>query len=259
MGICARKPARRKALFVSGYFITIARPRIIRYKEEMTKQIFIILTILIIVVSCNSGQQKEGKVSTDSSVVIRKATVPETKLETTEIICDSLYPNNSYKLTLLTFAPSSEDETIPNTLFIFSKLTNGQYLPIISDSIFSMIHKVRFEDYNNDKLKDILVQNYSDVRGNWSYHLYIVDTVENKLKKIRGFETIKNPNYLPTYDLIDNYVMSGEIWTSFYKITGDTIKDLDIVIYDNQRDDGSYEREHKQAIQAILKKGKNSH
>ena len=86
----------------------------------------------------------------------------------------------------------------------------------------------------------------------------LVDTTQNKLKKIKGFEEIKNPNYLPQYNLIDNYVMSGQIWTSFYKILGDSVKDFDIVIHDDQIDNGHYVREYKKAINSIMIKNKNN-
>ncbi|MCH5716812.1 hypothetical protein [Niabella hibiscisoli] len=52
--------------------------------------------------------------------------------------------------------------------------------------------------------------------------------------------------------------MSGKIWTSFYKIEGDAIKDFDIVIYDDQTDNGSYDRSYKKAIRAILKRERGS-
>ena len=224
----------------------------------MTKTTFFILTILVLTMSCKSGQQKEHKVAIDSLVATQSDSITGTKFDRTEILCDTVYANKGYKITLTTFDPTNEDETIKNTLFTFSKLTNGKYLPIFSDSIFNRVQEVRFDDFNNDKVKDILVQNFSDVRSNWTYYLYLVDTAQNKLKKIKGFEEIKNPNYLPQFNLIDNYVMSGQIWTSFYKITGDTIKDFDIVIYDNQEDDGSYDREYKKAIKSILAKEKNS-
>jgi hypothetical protein len=176
----------------------------------------------------------------------------------TEILCDTVYKNKDYKLTLTLFDTTNRDETIPNTLFTLSKLTDGHYFPIYSDSIFNKVQEIHFSDFNNDNLKDILVQNISEVRSNWTYYLYLVDTTQNKLKKIKGFEEIKNPDYLRQYNLIDNYVISGRNWTSFYKIQGDNIKDFDIVIYDNQIDDGSYDRDFKKAIKTILAKEKNN-
>lgn len=64
---------------------------------------------------------------------------------------------------------------------------------------------------------------------------------------------IPNPNYLPQYDLIDNQVLSGRNWTSFYKIIGDSIKDFDIVIYDDEKDNSSYKVEYQKAINKILR------
>jgi hypothetical protein len=225
----------------------------------MTIRLHLLLTIFILTNCKNNGQHSES-VPTDSSKVVKNAvTKPEKEnFEKTEIVCDTIYKNKGYKLTLTLFDTTDEDETIPNTLFTLSKLTNGQYFPIYSDSIFNKVQEVHFVDFNNDNVKDILIQNISDVRSNLTYHLYLVDTTEDKLKKVKGFEEIKNPNYLPQYNLIDNYVVSGKIWTSFYKIKGDSIKDFDIVIYDDQTDNGNYDRNYKKAVNSIITKEKNN-
>lgn len=225
----------------------------------MTMKLFLAFLIFTLT-NCSNHSQHSVSVQSDSSKNLEKAVTPVEKesLEKTEIACDTVYKNKGYKLTLTLFDTTNEDETIPNTLFTLSKLTSGQYLPIYSDSVFNKVQEIHFIDFNNDNVKDILVQNFSDVRSNWTYYLHLVDTAQNKLKKIKGFEEIKNPNYLPQYNLIDNYVMSGQIWTSFYKIKGDSIKDFDIVIYDNQTDDGSYDRDYKKAIKSILIREKNN-
>jgi hypothetical protein len=225
----------------------------------MTMKLFLVLLIFTLT-NCSNNNQHSAIVQVDSSKNLeRAATLSEKEgFEKTEIMCDTIYKNKGYKLTLTLFDTTNEDETIPNTLFTLSKLTNGQYLPIYSDTIFNKVQKIHFADFNNDNVKDILVQNFSDVKSNWTYYLYLVDTTQNKLKKIKGFEQIKNPSYLPKYNLIDNYVISGQIWTSFYKIRGDSIKEFDIVIYDNQKDDGSYDRDYKKAIRTIMAKEKNN-
>lgn len=94
----------------------------------------------------------------------------------------------------------------------------------------------------------------SSARSNWTYTLYLVDTLYDKLKKVRGFEQIPNPNYLAKYDIIDNYVLSGKNWTSFYKIQGDTIIDFGISIEDDLSDNSLYEQKRMNAIKRILKK-----
>ncbi len=55
-----------------------------------------------------------------------------------------------------------------------------------------------------------------------------------------------------------NMVISGRTWTSFYKIQGDSIKDLDVLIY--HRDENGkdiYDKEYKRAIKKLT--DKNNH
>lgn len=216
----------------------------------MSKLIFFIAGVLTLIICCKGLGQKMS--------LFPKNDFTDPSIETIEINCDSIYPQKGYKITLTSFDTTLEDETVPNSLFTLSRLSNGQYLPVFSDSIFSSFREIDFADFNNDGVPDILVQNISDVRSNHTYYLYLVDTVQNKLKKIHGFEAIKNPNYLPQRKLITSYVMSGRIRTSFYKIKGAAIKDFGIIIYDNQTDDGAYEKSYRRAIRSILKKERNS-
>ncbi|MEO6357247.1 MAG: hypothetical protein ABIO56_11490 [Ferruginibacter sp.] len=219
---------------------------------------FLIFTLT----NCSDNSQHSLPVQADSSNNLERAATPIEKesFEKTEIVCDTVYKNKGYKITLTLFDSTDEDETVPNTLFILSKLTNGQYLPIYSDSIFNKVQEIHFADFNNDNIKDILVQNFSDVRSNWTYYLYLVDTAQDKLKKIKGFEGIKNPEYIAVHNLVDNYVLSGKNWTSFYRIVNDTIKDYDIVIYDDQNDltGHKYKFAFEEAIRRIAAIDKNN-
>jgi hypothetical protein len=223
-----------------------------------SRSIFAIL--LIALSNCTNSSQHAVAVTPDTLKTTEATTLSTEKeaVRRNEVLCDTVYSNKGYKLTLSLFDSSISDYVTSNTLFTLSKLINGKYIPLYTDSILCQIQAIKFADYNNDHVKDILVQNTSDVRSNLTYNLYLVDTVHDKLRKIKGFQEIKNPNYLPEYDLIDNYVMSGEIWTSFYKIQNGSIKDFGITIHDNQKDD-SYERDYKKAIRSILAKEKKKH
>ncbi|CAN5626364.1 hypothetical protein BH10BAC2_BH10BAC2_13430 [soil metagenome] len=229
----------------------------------MTKTKLIILIVNALTTSCKDShnQQNENKITADtfqSDKVILTDKVENTS-QTTEIICDSVYKGKGYKITLTTFDIENEDETKSNSVFTLSKWENGQYKIVYLDSICNRVPEIHFTDYNNDNIKDILIQNFFDVRSNWTYYLYLVDMANDKLKKIKGFKQIKNPNSLSEYNLIDNYVNSGTNWTSFYKIEGDTAIDLSIEIHDNQNEDGTYQKQYKKAINRILKDEKNSH
>ncbi|NDV59269.1 hypothetical protein [Bacteroides sp. 519] len=170
-------------------------------------------------------------------------TQAQTIFQTFETPCDINNKNKSYKIVQQYF-PNGVD-TISNNNMIFQLFSNNEV--IYQDTLYSFTGETEFRDFNGDNLEDILIQNISDARSNWTYYLYLVDTVNNSVKRIKGFEKIKNPNYLSQYNLIDNYVNSGENWTSFYKIQNDTIRDFNVVIYDNS----TYDEEYKKAIDLI--------
>jgi hypothetical protein len=173
-----------------------------------------------------------------------------------EIKCDSIYVNKKITLKLIS-NKNDEREGFSeelNTLFIIERKENNISKVILKDSIFSRYQEIKFEDYNNDDIKDILVQNISDVRSNLTYYLYLFNPKTNSFKKVKGFEEIKNPTYNSKYKIIDNYVISGQNWTSFYKIKNSKVYDLNIVIYDNQvGNSNSYDKKYKNAIKKILK------
>ena len=234
----------------------------------MTKKIIYFFITTFLTLACNSTKQKKVDNSKEVHKEIKKDTVrlinKSENFATNKIsenIYESYYPNREYKITLTAFEfiNDDEDESELNTILTISKLNNGKYIPYYTDSIFSKVKQIKFEDYNNDNVKDILIQNYSDVRSNWTYNLYVFENNQRKLTKIKGFEEIKNPKYLSKYNLIDNYVNSGQNWTSFYKIKRDSIINFDIIVYDDQTEDGTYEREYNKALQSILTKEKNSH
>src|SRR5207253_2690893 len=137
---------------------------------------------------------------------------PNVLLDTTadkqrlEILCDSIYKNKNYKI-IEDYYPDGmgNDNGYYNTIFTFAKSHNSNTKVILTDTLYSRTAEIEFKDFNGDKVKDILIQNNSDVSSNWSYYLYLVDTKHDRLKKIKGFEEIKNPSYVPKYNFIQNY------------------------------------------------------
>lgn len=218
--------------------------------------------------SCNKSisetkvQTKEEKI--DSAAIEVKKAVKDFKDDGykpeffNEIECDSLYPNKKY---IISINGNFEkvDENDLNSEFIFYQLKNNRKVEIYRDSVFIRFGGVEFKDFNNDNIKDILIQNESDVRSNLTYNLYLIDLGKDKLKKIKGFNEIKNPRFLSKYNLIDNYVMSGREWTSFYQIEGDSVKDFGYVIYQGEDENGNpynYEDVYKRTLNKILKSKK---
>jgi len=173
--------------------------------------------------------------------------------EVVKINCDSIFNKKGYSVSL-EFDP--KDQIILNVLFTFSKKINGKEKIIHQEKLHSQFKNVEFIDFNGDGIKDILVENSSDVRSNLTYHLFIVDLKNQKLRKIKGFDDIKNPNYQKDYDLIDCLVMSGKNWTRFYKIEGNKIKDFGYIVKDGEDDNGNdleYDKNYQLTLSKILK------
>lgn len=180
--------------------------------------------------------------------------------EVIRINCDSIFHKKAYSVSL-EFDPKDEswDETKTNVVFTFSKKINGKEKIIHQEKLFSKFKHFEFIDFNGDGIKDILVENISDVRSNLTYNLFVVDFKNQKLRKIEGFDEIKNPNYLEKYNLIDCLVMSGRNWTSFYKIEGNKVKDFGYTISDGEDENGKdmeYDKNYALTLAKILKSEK---
>lgn len=219
----------------------------------------IVFLVLISIISCHKHLETQKITSTkiDTSAIVKKDIAAQDSIFENEIICDSVYQNKNYKIVLRHFSwEKGYDENDKNTVFTFSKKINGTYQELLRDSIESHVGACEFQDFNGDKIKDILIQNISDVRSNWTYYLYLVDLKNDRLTKVKNFNQIKNPRYLPQYNLIDNEVMSGRNWTSFYQIKKDTIFDFGYVIYNGEDDNGNavdFDKEYDKTLSKILK------
>jgi len=222
----------------------------------MIRLMYMVAAIFLLV-GCNNTRPKPiNDLEKDTTAYDSTAAVyPKMKYSDTLIIhCDSLYPGMNCTATHIAMDTLGKD-TNPdhkNSVFIFTK--NGREL--IRDTIYSRVQDIVFADYNNDNIKDILVHHHSDVRSNWTHFLYLVDIKKDKLKKINGFEQIKNPTFNSEYNIVENYVNSGRNWTSFYKIISDTVYNYDILIYDGENEDGTYT--HDEDYKAALKKLKQT-
>lgn len=174
-------------------------------------------------------------------------------------VSDSIdYNNKRYKVVLVPFSDEfSYDKGVYNAVFYFCKFENKKYKTIFKDSIQSHFYGIEFKDFNNDSVEDVLIGNISDVRSNSTYYLYLFNPNNDNLKKVKGFETIKNPRYLNEFNLIDNEVASGRYWTSFYEIKKDSVIDFGYVIYrgiEREGDFDTYDKNYSKALNEIIKK-----
>lgn len=212
--------------------------------NKMKKAITVFI-VLIFMVSCSKNRAEKNQLEENSKDEI--------------ILCDSIYKDKKYQIMLKRFSGEKGFSKGINTVFVFGKKENGQFKELMKDSIQSDFGSFEFEDFNGDGIKDVLIENISDVRSNLTYYLYLVDLENDKLTKVKNFNEIKNPHYLPEYNLIDNEVMSGRNWTSFYQIQNDTVFDFGYVIYQGIDEDGNtidFEKEYQETLSKVLKNKK---
>ena len=158
---------------------------------------------------------------------------------------ETLYTNKKYKISL---SKINDLEASSNTILKIYK--NNKM--VFEDSIYNtQPSNILFEDFNGDLIDDILVHYSSDVRSNESFTLFLVDTLNDSFKRIKGFEEIPNPRYVAEYDIISNYVLSGKNWSGFYKIQGDTVFDFGLFAEDDMIEESNYDKEYKEAIKKI--------
>ena len=170
---------------------------------------------------------------------------------TVKVKCDSIYKGKGIQIKLETFDDEKDGyDGEKNSILVIEQNLKNRKSVILKDSIFSSVQEIKFADFNNDKIKDVLVQNISDVRSNWTYYLYLYNPKTNSFKRVKGFEEIKNPKYNSKDNIVESYVVSGQNWIGFYKIKNNIAVDLKIEI-----DNGEYfDRDYEKAIKKIKSK-----
>ena len=206
---------------------------------------FLSLLLLFFLFGCQN--QNESKLGTGK---IEKDFDTMSKI----IHCDSVYPGKNIRIEYLEHEFENNELTAT-----FAIIKNGKNL--IFDSLSTGIYAVKFSDFNGDGIKDVLAHNSSDARSNWTWYLYIASSDLNSFKRIKGFEQIKNPNYLKKYDLIDCLVMSGNDWTSFYAIDNDTIIDFGLTVnmgFNNEKQEYyDYDNDYNSALKKVVEMKKS--
>jgi hypothetical protein len=183
----------------------------------------------------------------------------DTQDESISINCDSVYKNKDITLKLIPLRSSNDEWGKDYYLYRFTilKKNGDSTIKLLEDTIISTSQIVEFENYNKDKVKDILIQNESSARSNLTFHLYLADSNCTSFKKVEGFDNIPNPNYIDKYDIIDNYVVSGLDWSSFYSIHNYKVIDLHEAVEWRNQNEKEYNkslRKYNKLLKLVLKK-----
>jgi hypothetical protein len=130
----------------------------------------------------------------------------------------SLFGSSNYKLTLHIFNKEEHDEDNNNAIVTLTKNVNGKTTLLLLDSLFCIRPSIQLKDFNNDRIKDVLIYHSSDVRSNEMYYLYLLNYKLKKLTLVKGFEEIRNPEPDTTNNIITSFAVSGTDYYSFYRI-----------------------------------------
>jgi hypothetical protein len=219
-----------------------------RYDLIIGTVVLIAMIGLCVIFGCNqSNQIKQSKLGIEK-------TEKEFDSISNILLCDSVYPGKNIRIEYLEHEFENNELTAT-----FAIIKNGKSL--IFDSLSTRVFAIKFSDFNGDGIKDVLAHNSSDARSNWTWYLYIASSDLNSFKRIKGFEQIKNPNYLKKYDLIDCIVMSGNDWTSFYAIDNDTIIDFGFTVnmgFNNEKQKYyDYDKDYNSALKKVVEMKKS--
>jgi hypothetical protein len=175
----------------------------------MTRTLFKIL-IVILYSSCTGTTVKKGKDL--NSKEKENVTI---KVDTT------IYPftDTTYQLTVHQFNSDAKNRDKINSTVTFKHLQGKSLQKIFVDSFYCMYPDIELHDFNNDKVKDVLVFSSTGARSNPTYHFYLVDSLKHNLTYIKGFEKLPNPDFDTSKNIITSVALAGTdyIW-SFYRI-----------------------------------------
>jgi hypothetical protein len=154
-----------------------------------------------------------------------------------------IFNDKNYLLTLTTIdTTDSYDYNKPTVVLCLLKKNKNNIDTLLNDYLFSRNSiaaipeiKIEFIDFNFDGINDIALPAGTDPRGNYGYHLYLIDSVGKSLKNIVGFNKIGNPKPDSKNKLITSFVLSGPPFCKFYQIDS-TYQLVDLEHYIEFRD-----------------------
>lgn len=166
----------------------------------MTKQ-FSVLTIIFVLLNLDcKGQSKNKQIDNDTTF--------------------NIFNDKTYFLTFKIIHGQQDADSHLGTLTL-KHITNGKTKVLVTDTLDFFMPLLQLKDFNNDKIKDILILNTSSARSVWTHHLYLVDNANHKLIRVKDFEEINNPEYDSKTNIITSTSIYNKISYSFYRIGSD--------------------------------------
>jgi len=171
-----------------------------------------------------------------------------------------LFDDTSYKLKIEAFNREESDETKPDAILTLKQTQNGKTLILTKDSLVSQNGGyVKFADFNNDGVKDLLVFYFDGARANPRFHLYLINNKLHRLIRVKGFEELTNAEFDSKNNIITSLGLSGTDYYSFYRITNEN-KLINLghsfEVREAHYDEDGYDSKYDKAIKAIVKENR---
>lgn len=148
----------------------------------------------------------------------------QTDNTTDNLCCDStfkIFNDDSYFVSFNVLKPKNgESESHLGRLTLNHKVANNIAL-LLCDTLEFAFPNVELRDMNNDRIRDILINNSSSARSVWTQHLYLVDNKNHELKRVKNFEEVYDPSLDTTNNIISSVARYSCVHYYFYRITKD--------------------------------------
>lgn len=177
---------------------------------------YLVIFSLLFLNCCRHNNQRSVFTKSSRQTAINNDHLSKTTIYDTSV---TLFGDTAYKLHLWAFHRELEGEEKANTVLTLKKIQDGRSVTLLNDSLYSRLPAIQFQDFNNDKTKDLLVFYDDGARANPRYHLYLVNSKSHNMIRIKGFEELTNAEFDPTNNIITSVGLSGSDYYSFYRIT----------------------------------------
>lgn len=206
----------------------------------------LLLSLLFFALASCFGKSQSSHVDATIAKFVDTTTGPQTETYTDSTV--TLFGNDSYKLILHIFDTANNyDAERKNAVLIFIRQNGNQTKVFFRDSLFCMYPDISFQDFNNDKIKDVLVFYYTGARANPTYYLYLTDLKNHGLIRVKGFEELPNPDLDTTNNIITSIALSGTNYYRFYRIDSkNKLINLGHDFEENPNDTTQYEKAIRQ-------------
>jgi hypothetical protein len=211
------------------------------------------LLVILVLVFYSCKQKTNTKIP---KLSLKQATVKSSQ-DTDKVIYNNsliLFNDTAYRLNI------KRDSKDGNAILTLKQTRNGKTLILTKDSLDAQNGGyVKFADFNNDGIKDLLVFYFDGARANPRFHLYLINNKLHRLIPVKGFEELTNAEFDSKNNIITSLGLSGTDYYSFYRITSEN-KLINLghsfEVREAHYDEDGYDTKYEKALNAIKKKNR---